>query len=126
MLRHLHGKTPGSSMIGNFLLWLRPRIKYWAKPANPALISGLLTCLTRSRNDLLEENALLRQQLIMATIPCRDVTTLEHPFEAREREQHMAAACTQLGEEAFKRLWVEGGTMRVEGAIEYALGDTRE
>ncbi len=52
-------------MIGNFLHWFQHSIKHWIKPATPALISGLLTDLTRSRNDLIVENALLRQQLIV-------------------------------------------------------------
>jgi hypothetical protein len=34
------------------------RIKHWIKPAPPALISGLLSGLTRSRTDLVVENAL--------------------------------------------------------------------
>jgi len=39
--------------------------KQWAKPATQSLISGVLSDLTRSRSDLLVENALLRQQLIV-------------------------------------------------------------
>jgi hypothetical protein len=35
------------------------------KTATPALISGLLSDITRERTDLIVENALLRQQLIM-------------------------------------------------------------
>ncbi len=52
-------------MIGNILYWLQQRIKRLVKPAVPALASGLLTDLTLSRNDLILENALLRQQLII-------------------------------------------------------------
>jgi transposase InsO family protein len=48
-----------------FLAWLQKRIKHWIKPAHPGLISGLLSDLTRSRTDLVVENALLRQQLIV-------------------------------------------------------------
>jgi len=51
--------------MDNFLLWLQQRIKQWVKPATPALISGLLSDLPRSRTDLIAENALLRQQLII-------------------------------------------------------------
>jgi len=46
-----------SSVMGNILLW--------TKPATPVLVVGLLSDLTRSRTDLLIENALLRQQLII-------------------------------------------------------------
>ena len=51
--------------MGKFLLWLQERIKRWTKPATPILLSGTLSDLTRSRSDLLAENALLRQQLIV-------------------------------------------------------------
>jgi hypothetical protein len=52
-------------MIGKFLLWLQERIKHWIKPATPVLVSGVLSDITRSRADLVVENALLRQQLIV-------------------------------------------------------------
>ena len=48
-----------------FTIWLQQRIKHWAKPATLSLISGILSDLTRSRSDLIAENALLRQQLIV-------------------------------------------------------------
>jgi hypothetical protein len=48
-----------------FLFQLQQLIKHWAKPANLSLISGVLSDLTRSRADLIVENALLRQQLIV-------------------------------------------------------------
>jgi hypothetical protein len=51
--------------MGNILLWLQERLKLWTKPAKPVLISGLLSYLTRSRTDLVVENALLRQPLII-------------------------------------------------------------
>jgi putative transposase len=47
-------------MIDNLLFWLQQHIKHWTKPATEALISGLLTDVTRSRSDLIVENALLR------------------------------------------------------------------
>ena len=40
-------------------------IKHWTKPAIPVLVSGVLSDLSRSRIDLVVENALLRQQLIV-------------------------------------------------------------
>ena len=52
-------------MIGKFLLWLEQLIKYWIKPSTPVLVSGVLSDLSRSRIDLVVENALLRQQLIV-------------------------------------------------------------
>ena len=61
----------GNSMVYSifilkyFLFQLQQKIKQWAKPATQSLISGVLSDLTRSRSDLLVENALLRQQLIV-------------------------------------------------------------
>jgi putative transposase len=52
-------------MVSKILLWLQERIKLWTKPATSILIIGILSDLTRSRSDLLAENALLRQQLIV-------------------------------------------------------------
>ncbi len=51
--------------MGDILHWFQHNIKHWSKPATPSLISVLLTDLTRSRKDLIVENALLRQQLIV-------------------------------------------------------------
>jgi putative transposase len=51
--------------MGKFLLWLQERIKRWIKPATPVLVSGVLFDITRSRADLVVENALLHQQLIV-------------------------------------------------------------
>jgi hypothetical protein len=48
-----------------FLFQFQQHIKHWAKPATLSLISGVLSDLTRSRSDLIVENALLRQQLIV-------------------------------------------------------------
>ena len=44
---------------------LRTRASRWTKPRPVALAAGLAADLTRSRGDLLLENALLRQQLII-------------------------------------------------------------
>jgi putative transposase len=52
-------------MMSKFLGWLKERIKYWIKPASSVPIIGILSDLTRSRTDLIVENALLRQQLIV-------------------------------------------------------------
>ena len=48
-----------------FLFQFQQQIKQWAKPATLSLISGVISDLTRSRSDLIVENALLRQQLIV-------------------------------------------------------------
>ena len=45
-------------MIGNLIFWLQQRIKDWTKPVTSLLIPGLLADLTRSRSDLIVENAL--------------------------------------------------------------------
>ena len=48
-----------------FLLQFQQKIKQWAKPTTLSLISGFISDLSRSRSDLIVENALLRQQLIV-------------------------------------------------------------
>lgn len=52
-------------MIDKFISWLQEHIRRWTKPATSTLVSGLFSDLTRSRTDLVVENALLRQQLIV-------------------------------------------------------------
>jgi transposase InsO family protein len=44
---------------------LKQALKGWSKPETASLLSGALADLTRSRRDLLAENALLRHQLIV-------------------------------------------------------------
>ena len=51
--------------MGKFLLWFQERLKHWTKPAALPLTPGLLLDITRSRTDLIVENAMLRQQLIV-------------------------------------------------------------
>jgi hypothetical protein len=51
--------------MGKILDWLQERVKHWTKPATSVLIIDALSDLTRSRTDLVVENALLRQQLIV-------------------------------------------------------------
>ena len=43
-----------------FLFQFQQHINHWAKPAPLSLISGVISDLTRSRSDLIVENALLR------------------------------------------------------------------
>ncbi len=64
-------------MIYNIFVWkpflfqLQQRIKNWAKPATLSLISGFLSDLTRSRSDLIVENALQCHQLIVLHRPVK-------------------------------------------------------
>ena len=51
--------------MGKILDRLQECVKRWTKPATSVLIIGALSDLTRSRADLVVENALLRQQLIV-------------------------------------------------------------
>ena len=47
------------------VIWFQKLIRHWTKPAPPSPIIGVLSDLTRSRTNLVVENALLRQQLIV-------------------------------------------------------------
>ena len=44
---------------------VKKAVKTWTKPANVTLAVGAITDLSRSKSDLLVENAMLRQQLIV-------------------------------------------------------------
>ena len=41
------------------------QVQRWAKPGNPSMLSGAIIDLTRSRSELVLENAFLRQQIIV-------------------------------------------------------------
>ncbi len=45
--------------------WIHRCSRRWTKPAEVSITAGSLFDLTRSRRDLLAENAMLRQQLIV-------------------------------------------------------------
>ena len=45
--------------------WLKQYSKRWIKPSTTSLAVGALADMTRSRSELVAENALLRQQLIV-------------------------------------------------------------
>ena len=49
----------------SFTPWIQHQIKSWLKPTTVSLAIGVITDLSRSRADLLVENALLRRQLIV-------------------------------------------------------------
>ncbi len=62
-------------MLTRCVAWLRQRVRHgvdalrtrasqWTKPRPVALAAGLAADVTRSRGDLLLENALLRQQVL--------------------------------------------------------------
>ena len=44
---------------------VKQHLKQWTKPATAILVTGTLSDMTRSRADLIAENAMLRQQLIV-------------------------------------------------------------
>ena len=44
---------------------VKQRLKQWTKPATAILVTETLSDMTRSRTDLIAENAMLRQQLIV-------------------------------------------------------------
>ena len=52
-------------MTGYCLQSLHHRFVAWTKPDTTSLMPGMLTDLTRSKSELVAENALLRQQLII-------------------------------------------------------------
>ena len=93
----------GNSMINNIFVWkpflfrLQRRIRHWTKPATLFLITGVLSDLTRSRADLIVENALLRQQLIVLH------RQVKRPvFTNRDRFRLvLLARCTRFWEQAL-------------------------
>ncbi len=52
-------------LTGHCLQSLHQRFVAWTKPDTTSLMPGMLTDLTRSKSELVAENALLRQQLII-------------------------------------------------------------
>ncbi len=52
-------------LIGLYLQSLHSRFVIWSKPDTTSLLLGTLTDLSRSKSELVAENALLRQQLII-------------------------------------------------------------
>jgi putative transposase len=51
--------------LKSFVLGVEQRFKRWTKPSGKSLVTGTLIDVTRSKRDLIAENALLRQQLII-------------------------------------------------------------
>ncbi len=45
--------------------WVKQHLKQWTKPTTAILVTETLSDMTRSRADLIAENAMLRQQLIV-------------------------------------------------------------
>ena len=54
-----------------FINYLNKRYKQWTKPDSASLATGALVDVTRSKRDLVAENAFLRQQLIVLKRQCR-------------------------------------------------------
>src|SRR5260370_8773950 len=50
---------------------LHHRYLAWTKPATPSLFLGTLTYLARGNSELVEENQLLREQLIILARQCK-------------------------------------------------------
>ena len=55
--------------IKRFINNIKNRIKQWSRPTTTKLVAEALADLKRSRQDLIAENALLRQQLIVLGTP---------------------------------------------------------
>ena len=53
--------------------YLNERYKQWTKPDTDSLIAGTVVDATRSKRDLIAENAFLRQQLIVCSTVKRPV-----------------------------------------------------
>jgi transposase InsO family protein len=61
MIAFVHLKT----RLKQFVLGVEQRFKRWTKPSGNSLIPGTLIDVTRSKRELIAENALLRQQLMV-------------------------------------------------------------
>ena len=78
-------------------LWLKRTIKKWTKPSSLAVIAGSISDLTRSRTDLLIENAILRQQLAVLSRQAKrpDLTRSDRVALV------LLARCTQFWKQAL-------------------------
>jgi hypothetical protein len=54
-----------NTRLKSFVLGVEQHFKRWTKPSGNSLITGTLIDVTRSKRELIAENALLRQQLIV-------------------------------------------------------------
>jgi hypothetical protein len=61
--RHMIGR--GLNFWKNLGSRVKQHLKQWTKPVTTPLVTGTLSDMTRSRADLIAENAMLRQQLIV-------------------------------------------------------------
>ena len=78
------------------MIWLQQRIEPRTKLTSRSLASGILSDLTRSRSDLIAENALLRQQLIVLH------RQVKRPLLIRRDRFHLVllACCTRFWKQA--------------------------
>jgi putative transposase len=81
----------------NFCKNLGARIKQWTRPTTVTLVTTSLTDMTRSKADLIAENAILRQQLIVLN---RQVKRPQLTYNGRFRLV-LLARCTQFWQQAL-------------------------
>lgn len=55
----------GKCLVARGLRQIETRLKEWTKPAPDRQVSGVVTDLVRSKQELIAENAFLRQQVIV-------------------------------------------------------------
>ena len=55
----------GKRLVGRGLAQIETKLKEWTKPAPDRQVSGVVTDLVRSKQELIAENAFLRQQVIV-------------------------------------------------------------
>jgi putative transposase len=75
----------------------KQHLKQWTKPVSAALVTATLSDITRSRADLIAENAMLRQQLIVLN---RQVKRPRLTNGDRKR-LILLARCTQFWQQAL-------------------------
>ncbi len=85
------------SFCGSLGRQVQQYLKQWSKPVTATLVTGALSDLTRSRADLIAENAMLRQQLIVLK---RQVKRPQFTDFDRIRLV-LAARCTQFWKQAL-------------------------
>ena len=79
------------------VIWFQKLIRQWAKPVNPSPILSVFSDLTRSRTNLVVENAMLRQRLIV----------LNHQVRRPQFTNHdrflliLLARCTRFWQQAL-------------------------
>ncbi len=57
--------TAGKRLVARGLLQVETKLKEWSKPAPDRQVTGIVTDLLRTKQELIAENAFLRQQVIV-------------------------------------------------------------